>query len=54
MMHLARLAQGRNSATASSREPFAQHSPSVSQSSFQSSINAWADWKLTRILQSRE
>ena len=24
-----------------------QHSPSVSQSSLQSSINAWAEWKLT-------
>ena len=54
MMPLARLAQGRNSATASSQEPFSQQSPSVSQVSFQSSINAWADWKLKRIQQSWE
>ena len=54
MVPLARLAQGRNSATASSREPISQHSPSVSQSSIQSSINAWADWKLMRIQQSWE
>ena len=48
MVPLVRLVQGRNSATASSREPISQHSPSVSQSSLR------ADWKLTRIQQSWE
>ena len=42
MMRLARLVQGRNSTTASPREPISQHSPTMSQSSLQSFTTAWA------------
>ena len=49
---LAKRAQGRSSTTRSFREPTLQHSPTMLQLSLQSSITAWAAWKLMRIQQS--
>ena len=47
---LARLAQGRNSATESFREPIPQHSPPMSQPSPESKL-CMAVWKLMKIQQ---
>ena len=49
---LAKRAQRRRSTTKSFREPTSQHSPTMLQLSLQSSITAWAAWKLMRIQQS--
>ena len=49
---LAKRAQGRSSTTKSFREPTSQHNPTMLQLSLQSSITAWAAWKLMRIQQS--
>merc|ERR1712136_242944 len=46
---LARRAQGRSSTTTLFREPISQHSPTMLQLSLQSSITAWAAWKLMKI-----